>query len=237
MVFALLTGLALALIAGAGVVMWRRLELMRAEIAALRKQLAALEGAGAVRRRAHGGETLRLATMDEKPSAVAGSAKVHRLRGAEPPTADAHGALRGVGLALAAAAPALGVFFGFGFATIAALGVALGAAMMLLALRAQWRAAAWAGVVTAGAWAALAPRPRRGKFCKRGAGARVGVRRGERLGAGVPAARRARRGADLAERRRRAGAWGAIGFDQPRRRGVRCDRGAFGHGWRVEFAA
>lgn len=160
MIFGFLTGLALVLLAGAGFALWRRLEAMRGEIATLRAQVNALESVGAIRRRARGGEGLRLAQMDEdivrdlKPEA----ATVHHLQSRAPstPNADPFATLRGVALALAAVAPALGFLLGLDMGPAAAIGVGLGGLMMLLALRQRWRAAAWAGVLTASAWSALA---------------------------------------------------------------------------------
>ncbi|HRP11010.1 MAG TPA: hypothetical protein PLK37_08260, partial [Terricaulis sp.] len=159
--FALLIGLALALLAGAGALMWRRLERMSGELKALRAQLAALESVGAVRRRVRSGESLRLAPVDE---AAALSAKltetepatIHHLQQRQPAPAANADTLRGVALALAAAAPALCLAAELSLGFAAAIGVALGGAMMLLALRKTWPAAAWAGVITAGAWSALA---------------------------------------------------------------------------------
>ena len=160
MVLVLLTGVALALLAGGLIAIWRRMDRMRGEIEALRAQLGALESAGAVRRRLRSGESLRLAPVDDdipidvKPE----PATVHRLnRAAQAASpAGAPETLRGVALALAAVAPALGFLLGLSLNAIAAAGVCIGGALMLLALRAPWRAAAWAGVITSGLWAALA---------------------------------------------------------------------------------
>ncbi len=62
---------------------------------------------------------------------------------------------RGLALAVLAAAPAAGFFFSVDPSAIVASGLAIAAAMMLVALRPMWRAAAWASVITAGAWALL----------------------------------------------------------------------------------
>lgn len=159
MVLNLLTGLSLALLAGAAFALWRRLETMRADIAGLRAQLAALESVGAVRRRARA-DNLRLAPVEEtiavEPKAE--PATVHRLieRAQSKPSPAQQDTLHGVALALAAVSPAAGFFLGLDMGPTAAVGVGLGGLMLLLALRTQWRAAAWAGVITATAWATLA---------------------------------------------------------------------------------
>lgn len=159
--FVLLTGFALlALLAGAGIVLWRRVDRMGGEIASLRAQLAAFESVGAVRRRARSGESLRLAPVDEDVvvEAKAEPATVHHLQGRarSAPVVGLPDTLRGVALALAAVASALGFLLGLDLGACAAIGVAAGGAMMLVSLRTTWRAAAWAGVITAGAWAVLA---------------------------------------------------------------------------------
>lgn len=159
--FVLLTGFALlALLAGAGVVLWRRMDRMKGDIAALRAQLAALESVGAVRRRVRSGESLRLAPVDDEivVQTKTEPATVHRLRGraASAPIAGLPDTLRGVALALAAVAPALGLLLGLELGFAAALGVSVGGVMMLVSLRTTWRAAAWAGVLTASTWAVLA---------------------------------------------------------------------------------
>jgi hypothetical protein len=160
MALVLLTGLLAALIAGAGAAIWLRLDRMRGEIAALRAQLAAMESVGAVRRRARGGEGFRLASVDDQPALFPESkpetATVHRLRAPTLTTRAGADTLRGVALALAAVAPALGVFLGLDQGAATAAGVCVGALMMLLSLRALWPAAAWAAVVATSVWAALA---------------------------------------------------------------------------------
>ena len=60
---------------------------------------------------------------------------------------------RGLTLALMATAPAIAFFFAADPAAIVASGLMIATAMMLIALRPIWRAAAWASVFTAGAWA------------------------------------------------------------------------------------
>src|SRR5690606_38214486 len=62
---------------------------------------------------------------------------------------------RGLTLAIMATAPAFGLFFGASEVALASVGLAIAAAMMLIALRPGWRAAAWAGVMTAAAWAMI----------------------------------------------------------------------------------
>ncbi|MGH6950822.1 MAG: hypothetical protein ACREH4_08110, partial [Vitreimonas sp.] len=61
--------------------------------------------------------------------------------------------LRVLALCAASATPALGFFAGIDASVLAAAGIGAATAMMLLSLHAQWRAAAWAGMVTAAAWA------------------------------------------------------------------------------------
>lgn len=60
---------------------------------------------------------------------------------------------RGLVLALMATSPAIAFFFTTDIPAIVASGLAIAAAMMIIALRPIWRAAAWAAVCTAGAWA------------------------------------------------------------------------------------
>jgi hypothetical protein len=156
MALILVMGLLLAVMAGAGWLLWRRVERMGGEIQSLRAQMDAFESMGAVRRRV--GDGLRLAPIDEaaKPAPVIDKASARVLRfNAEAETARADNwqdTVRGVALALAATAPAFALFFGVDLGPISAAGIAIGAGMMLLALSRRWRAAAWASVITAGVW-------------------------------------------------------------------------------------
>ncbi|MCR6643784.1 MAG: hypothetical protein NVV62_04300 [Terricaulis sp.] len=159
MTIALFAPLLVAALAGAALwLLWRRMESMRDEIGALRRQVEALENAGAMRRRAN----LHLAQNDEPPKRASAAkppgARVLRFKrdtepAARPALSDTR---RGALLALAAAAPALGLFAGVDFALIGVIGVTVGALMMLLALSRSWSAAAWASVLTTAGWAIAA---------------------------------------------------------------------------------
>lgn len=146
----------------AGVWLWRRQQQQAAEIAELRAALAAKQTRVAKTARAGRG-----ATAEVIPLAVGGdmvgdvTERPHRTwnltGGAAAPTAPAISAetARGLTLGLLAIAPALGFAFGASVPAIIACGLSIGAAMMAIGHRPTWRAAAWAGVATAGAWALI----------------------------------------------------------------------------------
>lgn len=116
---------------------WRRLDAMSADIARLR---GALDGRGAAPVRA--------------AAAQARAARARRMTRA-PRTQAAREAGRGMALAALATAPAIAFSLNAAPSTAVAAGLAVGAAMLLAALNPAWRAAAWAGVLTASAWALI----------------------------------------------------------------------------------
>lgn len=159
MTIAVAAPLLIAALAGAAIwMLWRRIEGMRAELGALRRQVEALESAGAVRRRA----TLHIAQNEERPKRASAAkppgARVLRFKRDEAPNArpGLSDRRRSALLALAAAGPALGLFAGLDFALIGVVGVTVGALMMLLGLSRSWSAAAWASVLTTAGWAIAA---------------------------------------------------------------------------------
>jgi hypothetical protein len=155
--------------AAALVFLWRRVESMSGEIAQLRRALGARMTPQLVRRAEPGGiapivdddETAEILTPTADDEGSAGRAartwglpsealSLPLARVALSPET-----LRGIVLGVLATAPALAFFFRADAATIVASGLAVAAAMMVIALRAVWRTAAWAAVFTAGAWALL----------------------------------------------------------------------------------
>ncbi len=152
----------------AGVYLWRRQQRQSAEIASLREALAAVEQAqvakGRTRRAAAGGVvplTVTANTDAAEPEAHP-LQRAHRAwnladapRVALPTPGVSAETARGLTLGILAIAPALGFAFGASVSTIIACGLAIGAAMMTIGHRPDWRAAAWAGVATSGAWALI----------------------------------------------------------------------------------
>ncbi|MEZ5961447.1 MAG: hypothetical protein R3C30_13630 [Hyphomonadaceae bacterium] len=158
LLFALLAIQTVAALA-AGVWLWRRLDRQQADIAELRQMLAA-QGAGK-RAKVAGA---RGAVADVIPLTVTAEPKPERAERAWLPatpsiTVPTPGVsaetARGLTLGMLAIAPALGFAFGASDATIIACGLAIGAAMMAIAHRPMWRAAAWTAVATAGVWALI----------------------------------------------------------------------------------
>ena len=150
--------------------LWRRQERLGAEIARLREAPAGQEvarveagGGAAARRRPRLAEQLPVGPRSEGAAVIAITpetpilrAKVRKPVGARVSFGWARlrpATLRGLALGAAAAAPALGFFVGVAAPVLVAAGVGVATAMMLLGLRQEWRAAAWAGVMTAAAWA------------------------------------------------------------------------------------
>lgn len=140
-------------------ILWRRQSALGEEVVRLRAELAARDAATvAPRRRARSGEASNVIPVDGSvvtlPNAAERSARGWRLEDtALLPGADLQPeALRGLGLGLAAALPALGFFLGAAPALVVATGLSAALAMTLLGLRPQWRATAWAGVITAAGW-------------------------------------------------------------------------------------
>lgn len=146
-------------------ILWRRQAALNAEIVSLREALSALEATQAVpRRRSRGGEGGNVIPVDggvvplPAASPADRAARAWRLEdtsfafpGADVPPET----LRGLGLGAAAAAPALGFFFGAAPSLIVAAGLSVALAMTLLGLRYEWRASAWAGAVTGAGWALI----------------------------------------------------------------------------------
>jgi hypothetical protein len=158
----LLIGLQIVLSVAGFALLWRRLVRMTDEVARLQSLLDAKAAPQRVVRRAEGARAAApieedvVDALGEAPSARA--ARAWRLpnedlgRALRGPTLSPETG-RGLGLALLATGPAIGFFFHADVAAIVATGITIGAAMMLVALRPMWRTAAWAGVLTAGAWA------------------------------------------------------------------------------------
>lgn len=145
----------------AGVWVWRKIERQQAEIAELREALAVkgTKRAKVVGARA-GADVIPLAVASEPEAAPIERAQRAWNLPATPtinlPTAGVSAeTARGLTLGFLAVAPAIGFAFNASAATIIACGLAIGAAMMAIAHRPTWRAAAWAAVATSGAWALI----------------------------------------------------------------------------------
>lgn len=158
--------LALQLVAflGGFVFLLRRLDRQSAEIVSLRAQLEA-KAAPRARRAAAGGKVVSIApdTMIEEPastpSLAARAADLWRTKKLSVEKALALSTLspetgRLLALVAMAAAPAIGFLFGADPSATVTSGLSIAAAMMLIALRPNWVAAAWASVLAAAAWAA-----------------------------------------------------------------------------------
>lgn len=136
--------------------LWRKIERQSAEIARLNELLTARATPARALRTAEGG----VVSISEhavphqryRPKQAYTHSGRHRRRTAQtlsPETA------RTLVLSLMAVTPALGLFFAGAEAAVVASGLAIAAAMMVVALRPVWGAAAWAAVITAGAWAGV----------------------------------------------------------------------------------
>ena len=145
----------------AGFWLWRKLARQQAEIADLREALAAKRAtrakvAGA---RAATAEVIPLVSGDAEAAPAQRAQRAWDLPAAPTINVPTPGisveTARGLTLGLLAIAPALGFAFGAGAATIVACGLAIGAAMMAIAHRPMWRAAAWTAVATSGTWALI----------------------------------------------------------------------------------
>lgn len=164
LLFALLA-IQTAAILAAGVYGWRRLESQKAEIAELRQALAVGGGKRAKVANGRGASATVIPLSggaDETATATAPAERAQRawnLPAAPALTLPTPGVsaetARGLTLGILAIAPALGFAFGASTPTIIACGLAIGAAMMAIAHRPMWRAAAWAAVATSGAWALI----------------------------------------------------------------------------------
>src|SRR5690606_23368873 len=161
LLFALLA-IQTAAVLAAGVYVWRRLESQQAEIDALRETVAAKDVKHVKVANARGAtaEVISLAASANAEAAPAERAqRAWKLPAPPTITLPASGVsvetARGLMLGVLAIAPALGFAFNASTGAIIASGLAIGAAMMAIAHRPQWRAAAWAAVATAGVWALI----------------------------------------------------------------------------------
>ncbi|MEZ5970896.1 MAG: hypothetical protein R3C31_03715 [Hyphomonadaceae bacterium] len=160
LIFALLAIQTAAALA-AGFWFWRKLERQQTEIAALRELLALKETRRAKIAGARGAtaEVIPLVSADTEDAKAPRSARAWTLPAAPTISVPTPGVssetARGLTLGILAIAPALGFAFNAGAATIIACGLAIGAAMMSIAHRPMWRAAAWTAVATSGAWALI----------------------------------------------------------------------------------
>lgn len=158
LLFVLLAIQAAGSLAG-GVWLWRRQQRQSAEIADLREALAQAQqvrvAAGGARRAASG-EVVPLKVINEIPVTPVRAWTPAEFPAGPAPTLGISGeTARGLTLGILAIAPALGFAFNASVSTIIACGLAIGAAMMAISHRPVWRAAAWAGVATAGVWALM----------------------------------------------------------------------------------
>jgi hypothetical protein len=154
------------------VYLWWRVQGLSREVTQLRRVSGTRAPAQTVRR-ARSGSTV-VPVTDDAPAEISEepvgplerAARSWRLQDTPPPADGAGGTplasvafspatLRGLVLGMLATAPAFGFFFGADAPIIVASGLAIAAAMMVIALRPIWSVAAWAAVFTAGAWASL----------------------------------------------------------------------------------
>ena len=159
MQFVLLVAAQLVITIAGFAMLWRRIDGLNREIARLRQALeeAAVSHIAPRARRVQGAPA---ALETPAPHALARAARVWRQREPAPPSQSQNDTLapasqRSLALAALALAPAFALFLRIDAAAIVTTGLALGAAMMLIGLRPDWRVAAWAGVLTAGAWALI----------------------------------------------------------------------------------
>lgn len=157
----ILVALHLAATAAGFAFFWRRHSALHAEVERLREALGAAEAVAApVRRRAGATEAASAELISITPSVTPEARAARAWRLPETPIGfDAANfppdTTRGLVLGAIAAAPALGFFFGIAAPFLIVAGLGAAAAMMLLSLRPEWRAAAWASVITAAAWGVL----------------------------------------------------------------------------------
>lgn len=161
LLFALLAIQTVAVLA-AGVWFWRRLDGQQAELAELRQALAAKSATRAKVAGARGAtaDVIPLpAVTDVEQAPVERAQRAWNLPATPTITVPTPGiseeTARGLTLGFLAVAPAIGFAFSADTATIIASGLAIGAAMMAIAHRPAWRAAAWAAVATSGVWALI----------------------------------------------------------------------------------
>lgn len=137
---------------GAGLwLMSRRVGALRAEVVQLRQ---ALEERRGLRKTAAVGAVIAPVARAEPPSARA--ARVWRLAPTPGPTKPKRELPLALWLVPIAVAPALGFAFAETAQYVGVAGILVGAAMMLAALRPEWKRAAWPGVATSAAWAVAA---------------------------------------------------------------------------------
>ncbi len=152
------------------VYLWRRLDRLNGELAQLRRASGARAPAQVVRRARSGGVVpVADGANIEPPLGEEGplerAARTWRLQRdaageaiGEAPLSRvvfSPATLRGLVLGMLATAPAIGFFFRADPPIIIASGLAVAAAMMVVALRPVWSVGAWASLSTAGAWASL----------------------------------------------------------------------------------
>ncbi|MCX7357119.1 MAG: hypothetical protein NT015_03060 [Alphaproteobacteria bacterium] len=160
LIFALLAIQTAAALA-AGFWFWRKLEQQQAEIADLREALAArgARRAKVVGTRGASAEVIPLVSTEPEEAPAERAQRTWNLPATPTINVPTPGVsvetARGLTLGILAIAPALGFAFNASAATIIACGLAIGAAMMAIAHRPLWRAAAWAAVATSGAWALI----------------------------------------------------------------------------------
>lgn len=141
--------------------LWRRLDRQRLEITRLKEQLTTSRAAVAPamkRRTAEGAAVVSITELAPQRIASARAVSAQqapvRQRKTRAATLSPETA-RALVLSLLAVAPALGFFIDGGANAAVASGLAIAAAMMVIALRPVWSVAAWASVLTASAWAAI----------------------------------------------------------------------------------
>ncbi len=132
--------------------LWRKTERQRAEIARLNELLTARAAPVRAVRSADGG-VVSISDLSgqrvRSPKFAPASFQRRKRETLSPET------LRTLVLCLMAVAPAFALFFAGAEAAVVASGLAIAAAMMIVALRPTWGVAAWAGVLTASAWAGV----------------------------------------------------------------------------------
>lgn len=157
--------------AAALVYFWRQLKATRSELSELRQAIEARAPAQPAVRRVRSGSVVPIdapsaAALAEDEGPLERAARTWRAPNKEPMAEVSDDAplkrvalspatLRGLVLGVLATAPAVGFFFRAEPPVIIASGLAIAAAMMVVALRPVWSVAAWASISTAAAWASL----------------------------------------------------------------------------------
>lgn len=136
--------------------LWRRLDRQRMEIMRLKELLAARSAAPARKLRAGESSVVSISELaPQRHVAPAPPPSEPPERQRRAPTLAPETA-RALTLALMAAAPAIGFFFDGATSAVICSGLAIAAAMMVIALRPIWRVAAWAGALAAAGWSGAA---------------------------------------------------------------------------------